>query len=79
MFSSQRDSERAGYLEHVFLTDDSGEKSLVAVIYDTPQGRYKFSCRWKLTSSQDYGTVADCKHDLFLVISNALKKYVDPC
>jgi hypothetical protein len=65
--TSIRDENAIGYLEHVYLDGD-----LIATIYDTTdrvkQPEYKFSCKYKLSPSEPYTSVADCKHDLFLLI-----------
>jgi hypothetical protein len=66
--TSIRDENAIGYLEHVYLDGD-----LIATIYDTTdrvkQPEYKFSCKYKLSPSETYKSVADAKHDLFLFIS----------
>jgi hypothetical protein len=64
---SIRDHDRSGYVEHVFCDD-----IMVACIYDV-NNRYKFSCKYKLLPSQDYNTVADAKHDLFMILEYVLK------
>jgi hypothetical protein len=71
--TSIRDEERTGYVERVYL-----DNTLIATIYDTTdrvrkpwkQSEYQFSCKYKLTPSETYTSVADCKHDLFLLIEN---------
>jgi hypothetical protein len=67
--TSIRDEEKTGYLEHIYL-----DSELIATIYDITdrlkQPEYKFSCKYKPTPSETYKSVADAKHDLFLLIEN---------
>lgn len=66
-FTTQRDNDRVGYVEHVYML--TGNSSLlVATIYETVDGYYRFGCRYKLTPSQKYKLVCDAKHDLFQIL-----------
>lgn len=66
-------TEGPSHLEHIFQ-----DGSLVACIYQTIDGRYKFSCRGKLIPTRDYSSLAEAKHDLCQVLIFDQKLASDP-
>ena len=75
-FLSEVDKKDGAYLEHIYVRSPRSESSgLVAVIYETIDGRHKFSSRYKLLPSESYTTVADAKHDLFVHLEYAIRKH----
>jgi hypothetical protein len=69
--------QHPGYLEHIFqILPKTGERLLVGVIYDgiDEDGKltgYKFQTIWNasfVVGPKIYASVADAKHDLFLLI-----------